>query len=90
LGPVDNIFRRDVVIEARAEVAHESTNSLQRITVPVLVVAGRDDFAFPLSVMQEMAGLIEKATLKVYAGGHTAAFLDKRFAQDVREFTNRS
>ena len=30
-----------------------------------------------------------QATLKVYKGGHTAAFLDKRFVDDVREFTSR-
>jgi pimeloyl-ACP methyl ester carboxylesterase len=86
LGPVDDTFRRDILIEARAEATHESTESLQRIKVPVLIVAGRDDFAFPLGAMQEMAGLIEQATLKVYQGGHTAAFLDKRLARDVREF----
>jgi pimeloyl-ACP methyl ester carboxylesterase len=86
LGPVDDTFRKDVVIEAQAELAHEAVESLKRIRVPVLLVGSDGDFAFPLSYMQEMAGLIEKATLKVYPGGHTAAFLDKRFVEDVREF----
>jgi pimeloyl-ACP methyl ester carboxylesterase len=87
LGPLNDTFRKDVVIEAKAELSHESTESLKRIKVPVLVVGGGDDFAFPLSYMKEMASLIEKATLKVYEGGHMTAFLDKRFVQDVREFT---
>jgi hypothetical protein len=37
-----------------------------------------------------MAALIKNATLKVYRGGHTVAFLDKRFVDDVREFTGRT
>jgi pimeloyl-ACP methyl ester carboxylesterase len=87
LGPVDDTFRKDVVVEAQAELAHDALASLARIKIPVLLVGSDEDFAFPLSYMQEMAGLIEKATLKIYPGGHTAAFLDKRFVGDVREFT---
>jgi len=90
LGPIDDTFRRDVVVEARAELAHDALDSLSRINVPVLLVGSDDDFAFPPSYMQEMAALIKNATLKVYRGGHTAAFLDKRFVGDVREFTSRT
>ena len=79
LGPIDDTFRRDVVVEAQAELAHTALDSLARIKVPVLLVGSDTDFAFPLSYMQEMAGLIAQATLKIYPGGHTAAFLDQRF-----------
>jgi pimeloyl-ACP methyl ester carboxylesterase len=88
LGPVDDTFRRDVVIEAQAELAHDARDSLKRIKVPVLLVGGGDDFAFPVEYMQEMAALLPSATLKIYKGGHTTAFFDKRFVQDVREFTS--
>ena len=90
LGPVDDAFRRDVLVEARAELAHDALDSLSRITVPVLLVGSADDFAFPLSYMQEMAGLIKHATLKIYTGGHGTAIMDKRFVEDVREFTGRA
>ena len=30
-----------------------------------------------------------KPTLKVYSSGHSTVFLDKCFAQDVREFVNQ-
>lgn len=90
LGLVTDTFRRDVVVEAGAEMAHESIGSLKRIKVPVLIVGGGDDFAFPLDEMKAMAALIEKSTLKVYSGGHTAAFLDKRFVEDVREFAGHT
>jgi pimeloyl-ACP methyl ester carboxylesterase len=86
LGRIDDTFRRDVLIEAEAEVSHDSTASLGAIAAPVLIVGGTDDIAFPRGVMEEMARLVPGAELKVYEGGHTAAFLDKRFAGDVHEF----
>ena len=89
LGKVDETFRRDVVIEARAEANHDSRDILDRITAPTLVVGSTEDFAFPASTVEEMARRIPGARLKLYPGGHTAAFLDKRFHPDVREFTRR-
>ena len=86
LGPIDETFRRDVVIEAQAEADHDSRDILDRITVPTLVVGSTEDFAFPRTTVEEMAGRIPGARLKLYAGGHTAAFLDRRFYPDVREF----
>jgi pimeloyl-ACP methyl ester carboxylesterase len=87
LGPVDDTFRKDVLIEANAELTHESAESLRRIKIPVLIVCGKDDFAFLLSDVKEMASMIENITLKVYECGHSTVFLDKQFAKDVREFT---
>ena len=89
LGTIDDTFRRDVVIEAQAEANHDAGDSLAQISVPVLIVGSTDDFAFPVSSVEEMARLIPGAQLKLYRGGHTAAFLDKRFVHDVREFTSR-
>jgi pimeloyl-ACP methyl ester carboxylesterase len=88
LGRIDDTFRSDVLIEAKAEAAHDSADVLPRIAVPVLVVGGSDDFAFPLAVTEQTARLIPDAALRVYRGGHTAAFLDKRFLPDVRAFTS--
>lgn len=90
LGPIDDTFRQDVVIEANAELTHEAADSLRRIKIPVLIVCGTDDFAFPLSTVKEMAGMIPNATLRVYERGHSTVFLDKRFVGDVREFTSRA
>jgi pimeloyl-ACP methyl ester carboxylesterase len=90
LGPIGDTFRKDVLIEAEAEMTHDSTGSLKRIKAPVLIVGGDDDFAFALSDLKEMAGLIETSTLKVYPAGHMTAFLNKRFVQDVRAFTGRA
>ncbi len=89
LGPVDATFRQDVLIEAEAELAHDSAASLPRIQAPVLVVCGKDDFAFALKDVQEMASLIPQAVLKVYPRGHSTVFLEKQFAADVAEFTRQ-
>jgi pimeloyl-ACP methyl ester carboxylesterase len=87
IGPVNTTFRQDVLVEAQAEQAHDAIDSLRRISVPVLIVCGTDDFAFPLADVREMADLIAHSTLKVYERGHSTVFLDPHFAGDVREFT---
>lgn len=89
LGRIDDTFRRDVVIAAQAEAAHDSRDVLGRVRVPTLVVGSADDFAFPVETVEAMAACIPGARLKIYPGGHTAAFLDKRFRPDVDEFTSR-
>jgi pimeloyl-ACP methyl ester carboxylesterase len=88
LGKLDETFRRDVVIEARAERTHHSSDSLRRIQVPVLIIGGAEDFAFPRDTMEEMAHLIPHSTLKLYDAGHMTAIMDKRFVHDVREFVS--
>ena len=90
LGTIDDTFRSDVVIEAKAEAAHDSRGVLADIVVPTLVVGSSDDFAFPADTVEAMARSIPGAELMVYPGGHTAAFLDKRFYPDVRSFTDRA
>lgn len=87
LGTLSDTFRKDVVIEATAELTHDSIDSLKRIKVPVLIVCGKDDFAFPLNDVKEMAGMIPNSILKIYERGHSTVFLDKQFVMDVNEFT---
>ena len=86
LGKIGATFRRDVVIEAKAEASHDSRAILGDIAVPTLVVGSTDDFAFPPDSVEAMANTIPGAQLKMYPGGHTAAFLDKRFHPDVHDF----
>lgn len=89
LGPIDDTFRRDVLIEAKAELNHDSMESLKRIKVPILIVCAANDFAFLVDDAKEMAGLIPGSTLKIYDRGHVGIFMDKRFVRDVAEFTAR-
>ena len=87
LGSIDETFRRDVLIEAKAELNHSSTESLKRVSVPVLIVCAAHDFAFNLDDVREMARLMAGSTLKVYQRGHSSIFMEPRFVQDVKEFT---
>lgn len=88
LGPIDPVFRRDVLIEAEAEAKHDSLADLARIRVPVLVVSGADDFAFPLEEVRTMAAAIPTAKLVSYDRGHSNLLFDRRFRADVRAFTS--
>ena len=90
LGKIDDTFRSDVLVEAKAEAEHDSRGVLADITVPTLAVGSSDDFAFPADTVRAMAEDIPGAELKMYQGGHTAAFLDKRFYPDVRAFADRA
>ena len=89
LGPLSDTSRRDIVIEAKAEATHDSIESLKGIKVPILIIGGRNDYALSLQSLQEMAAVIEKASLKIYGGGHMAVLFNKRFVEDVRQFVSR-
>ncbi len=89
MGPVEGTFRHDVLIEAEAEMSHDAETSLGRIENPLLVVCGRDDFAFSVADVKEMVGKIRDARLKVYDQGHSTVFLDKHFVHDVQAFAKR-
>ena len=66
-------FRRDVMIEARAEIAHDGSESLTRITKPTLILGGELDKFFPLEFFQKTQELIPNGNGKliIYPGhGH--------------------
>lgn len=81
-------FKRDMMIEAEAELAHDTGPSLAGLTVPVLLINGTADLYFPLPIVEETARLMgEHVILKLYEGrGHGNLIADKRFIPDVRNF----
>jgi len=90
LGQVHETFRQDVMVEAHAELAHESLASLAKIQVPVLIICGDKDVYFPKEYSMEMAGLIKGSSLKLYKGkGHMGTLEDDAFAKDIFEFIGR-
>ena len=83
-------FSRDIMTEARAEVAFDSRPILPTIEVPILLLNGGDDTYFPLEVIEETAALIPDCTSRIYDGkSHAAAAADKRLATDVAAFAGR-
>ena len=60
----------------------------ERVTMPVLVLAGEEDYAIGLPVQRALAKALPKARLVEYAGAGHFPYLDvpQRFAQDVVGF----
>lgn len=85
-SPKTETFSKDVLIEAKAEKEHDATESLPRITVPILILCGDKDFYFPSDYVKEMANLIPNSTLKLYQDKGHEILGDKRFAKDVYDF----
>jgi pimeloyl-ACP methyl ester carboxylesterase len=93
LGPVifpgsGDTFRSDIMIEAEAELNHDTEARLADLTVPVLLINGTADRYFPLPIVEQTARLMgEHVILKLYGGrGHGNLMEDERFIPDVRAF----
>jgi pimeloyl-ACP methyl ester carboxylesterase len=87
LGRKHETYGKDVMVEAEAELNHESRDSLSRISIPVLIIGGTADVYFPREYIEEMAGLIKGSSLKLYEGkGHMGTLEDEAFAKDIFEF----
>jgi pimeloyl-ACP methyl ester carboxylesterase len=84
--PASKTFSQDVLIEAKAEVEHDSIDSLKKISVPVLMLCGDKDFYFPSEYVKEMDSLINNSTLKFYENKGHEIIGDIRFAKDILEF----
>lgn len=82
-------FRRDVMVEAEAEMAFDARDVLHAIDVPVLLIAGGQDTVFPPAVTEETARLIPDCKLNVYEDrAHGGVVFDKRFPQDLLAFVD--
>ena len=68
-----------------ADLAHDATGVLPKISAPTLVVAGTHDFFYPEPILRETAERIPGATLRLYEGvGHAVSKTHKRrFEDDV-------
>lgn len=90
LGRMHETYENDVMVEAQAELDHESSDSLTRIQVPILIICGTEDVYFPREYAEEMASLVKGSSLKLYEGkGHMGALEDEAFTKDVFEFIGR-
>jgi proline iminopeptidase len=63
-------------------------NRFERLTMPVLVLAGQDDFAIGLPAQRALAGRLPQAKLVAYPGAGHFPYLDvpQRFTDDVVRF----
>ena len=80
-------YPSDLVVEGKAETAHNSKNRLAEIRAPTLVVAGDKDYYCPVELLRETAAGIPNSRLVLYAGkGHMLS--GKKLDADVLAFLN--
>ena len=78
----------DLLVEGKAEMAHNSKNRLAEIKAPTLVIGGDKDYYCPAELLRETAAGIPNAKLVLYEGkGHMGA-MGKKFDEDVLAFLN--
>jgi pimeloyl-ACP methyl ester carboxylesterase len=79
----NEVFRRDVLVEAEAELEHNGRESLVRIPKPTLVLGGAHDHYFPESYLQETADLIPQGELIIYPDKGHDVLGDGQAARDI-------
>jgi pimeloyl-ACP methyl ester carboxylesterase len=72
----------DFAATVAAVLRHDTTGALPGMTVPTLVLGGRDDPFFPEPVLRATAAEIPGARLEVHAGGHGVPKQHSRWLQD--------
>ena len=86
-GPKHEYFANDVMVEVEAEPLFDSRDVLPQVKVPVLLIAGDQDFYFSKQDTLETQALIPDCQLRMYEGkGHIEAAVDKRIVPDILEF----
>jgi pimeloyl-ACP methyl ester carboxylesterase len=65
-----------------AVLRHDTTGALHRITMPTLILGGKDDPFFPEPVLRATAAEIPGAHLQAHAGGHGVPKNHGRWLQD--------
>jgi pimeloyl-ACP methyl ester carboxylesterase len=79
----------DLLVEGKAELAHNCKTELPKIVAPTLVVAGDHDYFCPVELLRETAAGIPNAKLIIYEGrGHMVS--GKKFNEDVLAFLTGS
>ncbi len=77
----------DLLVEGKAEMAHDTKNRLAEIRAPTLVIGGDKDYYCPVERLRETAAGIPDSRLVLYEGkGHMT--MGKQFDEDVLAFLN--
>ncbi|MEM2968989.1 MAG: alpha/beta hydrolase [Candidatus Bathyarchaeia archaeon] len=76
----------DLLVEAKAETAHNSKNRLAEIKAPTLVIGGDKDYYCPVERLRETAAGIPNAKLVLYKGKGHMNTMGKKFDEDISAF----
>ena len=72
----------DFQATVRADLHHDTSDILSHLTMPTLVLGGRDDPFFPEPVLRATAAVVPGAQVAVHAGGHGVPKHHSRWLQD--------
>jgi pimeloyl-ACP methyl ester carboxylesterase len=72
----------DFEATVRADLRHDTSTALPQMSVPTLILGGRDDPFFPESVLRATAAAIPGAHVQVHTGGHGVPKHHSRWLQD--------
>jgi len=78
----------DLLVEGKAEMAHNTKTRLSEIKVPTLVIGGDKDYYCPVEKLRETAAGIPNAKLVLYKGKGHMGTMGKKFDEDIFEFLN--
>jgi len=78
----------DLLVEGKAEMAHDTKNRLAEIKAPTLVIGGDKDYYCPAERLRETAAGIPNAKLVLYKGKGHMGTMGKQFDEDVLAFLN--
>ncbi|MHA1720187.1 MAG: alpha/beta fold hydrolase [Promethearchaeota archaeon] len=79
-------FSSDILIEFKAEEEHDASEQFSKITKPILILIGENDYYFTTESAENMAKEMPNSILKIYK--NTGHELDSNpdFEQDIREY----
>ena len=76
----------DLLVESKAEKAHNSKNRLAEIKAPTLVICGDKDYFCPVERLRETAAGAPNAKLVLYKGKGHMNIMGKKFDEDILAF----
>lgn len=86
MKPKSDTYAQDILIEAKAEIEHNSKDRLSEIKKPTLILCGDNDYYMPLNYLKEMEQLMPNAILKIYAKKGHNIITSRQFTQDIADF----
>jgi len=78
----------DLLVEGKAEMAHNSKNRLTEIKAPTPVIGGDKDYYCPVERLRETAAGLPNAKLVLYEEKGHLSTMGKKFDEDILAFLN--
>ncbi len=77
------IFASDIVIEAETQLTYDSSESLRNLTTPIWVLAGSQDYYFPVELFHEMTKLSKYVNMTIFPKAGHNLMAKKGFIEEL-------